>query len=113
MKISNIFTKIRNLINEREDQHLSYIDNEYNNIFFKEDIIKHSEKLPNEIKNSLEIGKEIDNKWNDIEKIKNINECINIENEIKKIKMIKENINKCIVVKDIVFKFEEEDKLIN
>jgi hypothetical protein len=54
MKISNIFTKIRNSINEREDQLLSDIDNEYKNLFFKEDIIKLSEKLPNEV--NLEIN---------------------------------------------------------
>jgi len=111
MKISNIFTKIRNSINEREDQLLLNIDNEYNNLYFKEDIIKQCEKLPNEIKNSLEIGKEINNKWNENEKIKNINECINIENNIKKIKIIKENINKSNFIKDINFKFEEEDEI--
>ena len=111
MKISNIFTKIRNSINEREDQLLLDIDNEFNNLLFKEDIIKQSEKLPNEIKNSLEIGKEINNKWNENEKIKLINECINIENNIKKIKMIKENINKSNLNNDIKFKFEEEDKI--
>jgi len=111
MKISNIFTKIRNSINEREDKLLSDIDNEYNNLLFKEDIIKQSEKLPNEIKNSLEIGKELDNKWNENVKLKNINECINIENNIKKIKIIKENINKYNLVKDMGFKFEEEDKI--
>ena len=111
MKISNIFTKIRNSINEREDKLLSDIDNEYNNLLFKEDIIKQSEKLPNEIKNSLEIGKELDNKWNENEKLKNINECINIENNIKKIKIIKENINKYNLLKDTGFKFEEEDKI--
>ena len=56
MKISNIFTKIRNSLNEREDKLLSDIDNKYTS-FFKEDIIKQSEKLPKEINNSLEIGK--------------------------------------------------------
>ena len=111
IKISNIFTKIRNSINEREEQLLSDIDNEYNNLLFKEDIIKQSEKLPNEIKYSLEIGKEIDNKWNENEKLKNINECINIENNIKKIKIIKENIHKSNLINDIKFKFEEEDEI--
>ena len=111
MKISNIFTKIRNSINQREDELLSDIDNEYNNFLFKEDIIKQNEKIPNEIKNSLEIGKEIDNKWNEKDKLKNINDSINIENEIQNIKMIKEKINNFYLIKDIEFKFEEEEKI--
>jgi len=111
MKISNIFTKVRNSLNEREDKLLSDIDNEFDNLFFKEDIIKQCEQLPKLIKHSLGIGKEIDNKWNENEKLKNINECINIENENRKIKMIKENINKSNLIKDIKFSFEEEDKV--
>jgi len=111
MKVSNIFTKIRNSINEREDELLSDIDKEYNNFLFKEDIIKQNEKIPNKIKSSLEIGKEIDNKWNEKDKLKNINDSINIENEIIKIKMTKENLNKSFLIKDLEFNFEEEDKI--
>ena len=40
LNIINIFTKIRNIINEREDKLLLELDNIYNNIYFKEDIIK-------------------------------------------------------------------------
>ena len=50
LKIQTIFTKIRNVLNEKEDKLLLDIDNEYDNIYFKEDIIKESEKLPNKIK---------------------------------------------------------------
>ena len=97
MKIAKIFTKIRNIINEREDELLISIDNKFDNLFFKEDIIKQSEKLPKEIKLYLNIGKEIDNKWNKNDKNLNlyINDCINIENNIKNILSIKENIIKC------------------
>ena len=41
---------MRNVLNEIEDRLLSDIDNEYDNIYFKEDIIKTNEKIPNKIK---------------------------------------------------------------
>ena len=50
LKIQSIFTKLRNVLNEREDKLLSDIDNEYDNIYFKEDIIKTNEKIPYKIK---------------------------------------------------------------
>ena len=50
MKIQTIFTKIRNVLNEKEDKLLNDIDEQYNNIYFKEELIKESEKLPNKIK---------------------------------------------------------------
>ena len=110
MEISQAFTKIRNAINEREDQLLLNVDNEFNNIFFKEELIKQSEKLPNEIKNALELGKEIDNNWHEEnKKLLHINGCIKIENNIKSISLIKENINKSNLAKDLQIKFEENE----
>ena len=50
LKISNIFTKIRNTINEREDEILMNLENIFDKTFFKEDIIKNGEKIPNQIK---------------------------------------------------------------
>ena len=47
LKISKIFTKIRNVVNEREDKLLSEVDNKFDESYFKEDIIKKGEKLPN------------------------------------------------------------------
>ena len=38
LKISNIFTKIRTMINEREDQLLNELDNIFDNSYFKEDL---------------------------------------------------------------------------
>ena len=61
MKIINTFTKIRNLINEREDKLLLELDNKFDEIYFKEDIIKKGEKLPNQIKLYLD-------KWKNIRK---------------------------------------------
>ena len=90
------------------------IDNEFNNLFFKEDIIKQSEKLPNIIKKSLELGKEINIRWQEDNNILlYINECINIENNIKSIDLIKENINKSYLIKKLIIKFEGEDEINN
>lgn len=54
LNISKIFTKIRTTINEREDEILEEVEKLYDELFFKEDIIKISEKLPNQIKIYLE-----------------------------------------------------------
>ena len=90
IKVQKLFTKIRNEINNREEQVLSDIDNFFDNNFFKEEIIKDSEKLPNRIKLALEKNK--DNKNKDINTI--INNCIMIENNIKEINNINEVIKK-------------------
>ena len=59
-KILNYQKKV-NIINDREDGLLIEIDNQFDNIYFKESIIKNSEKLPNKITKSLEIGQKIIN----------------------------------------------------
>ena len=64
IKVLNIFTKIRTTLNERETQLLLEIDNLYKTKYFNEDIIKKAEKLPKQIKVSLEKGKLIDKEWN-------------------------------------------------
>ena len=95
LKIQKIFTKIRNVLNEREDEILKEIDNEFDNKLFNEDIIKNIEQLPNKIKISLEKGKLINNKWNEDNKLNIIiNDCINIEKNIETINKINENIKK-------------------
>ena len=56
LKISTIFTKIRNIINEREDQLLLDVDNEYNNTFIyelQENKILNLINFENEINNIL------------------------------------------------------------
>ena len=94
LKIQSIFTKLRNALNEKEDKLLLDIDEYYNNIYFKEDLIKKSEKLPNKIKKSIEKGKIIDKEWNENNLSSLINDCINIENNIKEINIINDNIKK-------------------
>ena len=94
IKVQNIFTKIRNTLNDREVQLLLEIDNIYNDKYFDESIIKKGEKFPKQIKLSLEKGKLIDKEWDNNNLYSYINDCINIENNIKKINMINENVKK-------------------
>ena len=104
-KIQKIFTKIRNAINDREDELLSEVDNQLGKLFFDEDFVKKSEKLPNKIKKSLDIGREIDKVWNNDKINFLIHSCINIENNIKDINKINENIERFISMKNLEVKF--------
>ena len=96
LEVQQIFTKLKNEINQREDKLLLEIDKKFDELFFKEDVIKESNMLPNKIKLSLEKGKKIKNDWNNENKLNLlINDCINIENNIKSINNINNNLNKC------------------
>ena len=118
MKVAKLFTNIRNNLSEREDKILFDIDEHFNNQFFKEEIIQQSEKLPNELKLSLEIGNNINNYLNKNSKNLNeiINDCIFIENNVNNMKIIEKNINKSnsikIKIKFIPEKEEEINKFI-
>ena len=93
--IQKIFTKIRNVLNDREDELLLKVDKQFDKLYCNEDIIKQSEKLPNKIKISLEKGRIIDKEWNDNNELSLlINDCINIENTIIDINLINESIQK-------------------
>ena len=110
LNIQKTFTKIRNTINEREDELLLEVDNIYNKEFFKEDLIKNCEKLPNKIKSLLEKGKSINNDWNDDNKLYSIiNDCINIENNIKEINIMNDNVKKNNMNNEIKINFIHED----
>ena len=113
-EIQIIFTKIRTELNNREDKLYEEIDKKFDEIFFKEEFIKESEKLPNLVKQSLEKGKIQENEWDDKSKLnKLINECIIIENTIKNINEIYDKVKGFNSQKNIEFKFEpknEEDK---
>ena len=113
LNIQNIFTKIRNTLNNREDLLLLEVDNKFNEFYGDENIIKEGEKLPNKIKISLEKGKKIEKEWNNNELNSMINDCINIENNIKDINMINENIKKVNKNNKIKMKFSPEENSIN
>ena len=82
MEIQKLFTKIRTTINEREDELLLNVDNQFKELFFSEEFIKESEKLPNKIKESLNKGISINQDWNDDKLNYIINDCIKIEKSI-------------------------------
>ena len=94
MNIQKIFTKLRNEVNNREDQLLIDVDKKYEELFFNENIIKESEKLPNKIKASLDKGKLIENNWKQNKLNSLINDCLNIEKNIETINEINENLKK-------------------
>ena len=79
-------------------------------IYFKEDLIKKSEKLPNKIKKSIEKGKIIEKEWDEYNLSSLINDCIIIENNINDINKINDNIKKSNINKNnkILYNIEEE-----
>ena len=113
LEIQNIFTKVRNTLNNRENELLLEVDKLFNNKYFNEDIIKKGEKLPKQIKLSLEKGKLIDKDWDNNNLYSYINDCINIENNIKNINIINENINKCNLNNKIKMQFNPKDEKLN
>ena len=114
IELQKIFTKIRTALNEREDELLLQVEKKYDKLYFNEEIIKESEKLPNKIKKSLETGKTADKEWNDDNKLKYfINECINIENNINEINKINEKIKNCNLNQNIKINFIPEENEIN
>ena len=88
LRVQTIFTKIRSALNEKEDKLLLDIDNEYDNKYFKEDLIKQSEKLTKKIKKSIDKGKIIEKEWDDNNLSSLLNDCIKIENNINEINQI-------------------------
>ena len=92
-KIQKIFTTLRNEIKNREDKLLIEVDKKYEELFFNEDIIKESEKLPNKIKISLKKGKLIEINWKENKLNSLINDCLNIEKNIESINKINKNLN--------------------
>ena len=117
INIQKSFTKLRNALNDREEELLTEIDNKYNELNLKDDIMKKVEKFPNKIKSSLEKWKEIENNWNNIDGLNSkINECLNVENIINEINLLKEKveINNSLNI-DMVFYPKEGgiNKLLN
>jgi len=110
LNIQKIFTRLRNSLNEKEDKLLIEVDEKYNEIFLKEDLIKQTEKLPNKIKISLEIGKKLNEDWNENNLCANINECINVEKNIKDLDILKNNFDKIHsnIKKEIIFDLDEK-----
>ena len=107
--IQKVFTKLRNEMNNREDKLLLDVDNLFEELYFKEDIIKEGDKLPNKIKNSLNKGKQINENWNENKLNSLINDCLNIENNIKNINKINDSIKKNKSINFSLRFYPEED----
>ena len=103
VNIQKIFTKIRNTVNDREDELLLEIDNFYNDKYINKDIFNKAEKLPKKIEYSLEKGKSINKEWDENNLSIYIYDCINLENNIKMMNEINENVNS--------FKSKENNKV--
>ena len=114
LEIQNLFTKIRNKLNEKEEQLFSEIDKQYDRTLFDENFIKKCEKIPNKIKISIEKGEEtLKSKWNDDNILSNlINNCIIIENILNDINNINFNIQE-IKYNGINFKLDLQKKDID
>ena len=112
--VQNIFNKLRNALNERENELLLTIDNKFNDNFCKENIIEEIVKLPIKIKKSLEKGEITENDWKDVNKLsKLLNYCINIEMDIKNINDLKDSVSKCQKFNDYEIKFAPENESID
>ena len=109
-QISYVFNRIRHSIDNRENEILCEADKQFNNLFIEEDIINGNENLIKNIKISIEMGKNINNEWNNNNKlISLINDCINIEKNIKSFKVINDNLKKCNFNKHIKLNFIYDD----
>ena len=114
LKVQNVFTKIRNKLNEREDELISEIDQNFETLYFKEEFIKKIENLPKEINLTLESNEKLDKDWNNNRIISFINGCISIENNIKDIKKINHSIEKYNLNNQINFDFiSGEEQICN
>ena len=113
LSIQKIFTKIRNTLNEREDELLKETDEIFNQKFFDEKLFKEAEKLPNKIKLSLERIKSMNLDWDDKNLNKYINDCIIIENDIEKINLINGQIDKSIKNDTSNIRFFPEENSMN
>ena len=113
-KIQKIFTKLRNELNNREDKLYEEIDKKYNELFFCEDLIKESEKLPNLLKTTLEKGKINKNNWDNEDILpKLFNDNIKFENVMKNIDDIYDKIKVFYSTKDTKIDFSLTDDEID
>ena len=113
LNVQKIFTKIRNVLNEREDKLILEIEKKFNEIYFEEDLLRNIEKLPNKVKMSLDKGKLIDKEWKDNELNMMLYDCINIENNINYINEINQKINKFNSNNNRTIEFNPKEEGIN
>ena len=93
LKIQNIFSTIRNTLNDREIELLNEVDKNYNYSIINKEKIKEIEKLPNTTRILLERVKSLEYNWKNNKINILINDCINVENKIKEVNNINYMIN--------------------
>jgi len=114
LEIQTIFTKIRNVLNEREDKLLLELDNKFNEIYFKQDLPKKSKKLLNEINILINKGMLIYCKWRDEKLNLMIHDCIQFEDKVLNIYSVNETFKISDKLKNFQIKFmQEEENNIN
>ena len=92
--IQQEFTKLKNILNNREDELLNAIDKIFND-YYDDDKIKKSQKIDKQIKITLDKSKTLDKYLNDNNYLNYlISICIDIENTIKDINKFNEDIKK-------------------
>jgi hypothetical protein len=95
LKIQKVFTKIRNELNNREDELLLEVDKKFDDNYSNEKILKDIEILPAKIEDLLSRTEDINKYYNDNKLSFFINICLNVENNIKNIIEINDSIKKC------------------
>ena len=112
IKIQKIFTKLRNELNNREDELINKVDKKFEEIFFEEELIKKCEKLPKKVESSLSKAKLVNDKDKEDN---NLNEfiynCISLETYINDIKKLNENLIKSKSIKPNVNLFLNEEDI--
>ena len=90
IKIQKLFTKIRNSLNDREEQLLLEVDDKYDKLILEEKIVKQIDNLQNRIKFFVEKGNNFKDYWNNNKLNSLINDYLNIDINVK----VKENLFK-------------------
>ena len=106
LKIIKVFDTIRKAVNKREKEILLQIDKKCEDLFFGEDLIKESEKLPEKVKVSLERKNIPENEWNDKKQL--VVEYLKAERNIREI----QNLKKCTELKDLEITFDPKEEEI-
>ena len=92
-KIETFFTKMRNIINEREDELNNLVDEKFNKDNFSDDELNNFKNLSKKSNYLLEIGKELSQKWDKNKNIEMLQKCINIEKMNEKLDKFIKKIN--------------------
>ena len=110
--IQQIFTKLRNELNNQEDKLMEEVDKKFNDTFMDDNILKQAEKIPDKIEFLLKQRKIINEDLKKTNKKELIIYCLNIENNIEAIKQLKNTMKNCNNLEH-TFKFNYKNEDIN